>query len=221
MTMNKTAFIFDLDGVLTDTAECHYLAWKQLAEEHSLQFDRDFNERLKGVSRIDSLKLILRHNTTQVNAEVFDKMTDKKNNYYLDHIQEITPNDLLPGALDVLQALKARNTRIALGSASKNARLVLDKLQISGYFHVIGDGNSVERSKPAPDLFLFAAKALDVDPKDCVVIEDSQAGIDAAKSAGMVTIAIGLANNLKNADHYFVSMTEANIFLKNVEEKNS
>lgn len=219
--MNKKAYIFDLDGVLTDTAECHYSAWKQLANEHNLAFNKAFNERLKGVSRIDSLKLILSHNKKEVDDATLQQMLTTKNNYYLEKIQQITPDDLLTGALNVLKDLKSKSKKIALGSASKNAKLVLEKLQITEFFDVIGDGHSVERSKPAPDLFIFVAEQLNVDPSDCVVIEDSQAGINAAIDANMQTIAIDVTGSLQRADKNYASMALFDEALKSLEECSS
>ena len=202
-------FIFDLDGVITDTAEFHYLAWKRLADEEGLKFDKNINEDLKGISRMDSLNIILNRNNKTISEEKLQKWATRKNDYYVEYIKKITPDNLLPGIASLLKALKQKNINIALGSASKNARMVLNRLQIFDYFNLIGDGNSVKHSKPAPDLFLYCAKELGVAPKKCIVIEDAEAGIEAAKSAGMKAIGIGSKQQLHKAD--FIYPSPANI----------
>ncbi len=187
--MSIHAVIFDLDGVLTDTAEYHYLAWQRLADEENLPFNQQVNERLRGVSRQRSLEIILDGNSVEPNK--FDEMMTRKNRYYIKSLQEITAERLLPGALATLQALKARNIKLAVGSASKNARIVLEALDIISYFEVIADGHSVDQSKPAPNLFLFAAQEMDISPAQCVVVEDAASGVEAALSAGMWAVGIG------------------------------
>jgi beta-phosphoglucomutase len=181
--------IFDLDGVLTDTAEYHYRAWQRLADEEGLPFDRHTNEQLRGVPRRESLLHIIGDRSFP-EAQIEDMM-ERKNRYYVDSIQSISPLDLLPGALDLLKELRRANIKIALGSASKNAKSVVDSLGIAEYMDAIADGYSVERSKPAPDLFLFAAQQLGLAPEHCIVVEDAAAGITAAIAAGMGTVGIG------------------------------
>jgi kojibiose phosphorylase len=183
------AVIFDLDGVLTNTAEYHYLAWQRLADEENLLFNRQINERLRGVSRQRSLEIIL--NGRPIAPTKFTEMTERKNRYYVESLQEITAENLLPGALTTLQTLKARDIKLAVGSASKNARFVLERLGIIPYFDVVVDGHSVTQTKPAPDLFLFAAQQLGVSPTQCVVVEDAASGIEAALAAGMWALGIG------------------------------
>jgi beta-phosphoglucomutase len=198
-------FIFDLDGVITDTAEFHYLAWKRLADEEGLKFDKNINEDLKGISRMDSLNIILKRNNKTISEEELQKWATRKNDYYVEYIKKITPDNLLSGIASLLKTLKQKNINIALGSASKNARMVLSNLQIIDYFNLIGDGNSVKHSKPAPDLFLYCANELGVSPKNCIVIEDAEAGIEAAKSAGMKAIGIGSEKQLYKADFIYPS----------------
>ena len=192
--------IFDLDGVITDSAAYHYLAWKRLADEENLAFNEEVNEALKGVSRTDSMKFILAHNKKSCSDEELTDMAERKNAYYVEYIYKLTPNDLLPGIASLLKELKEKEIKIALGSASKNAKTVLNALEIMDYFDVIGDGYSVEKSKPAPDLFLHVAKQLGVDPCTCLVIEDAEAGIAAACSAGMKSIGIGPIGTLSKAN---------------------
>ncbi|NHZ72622.1 MAG: beta-phosphoglucomutase [Aquificales bacterium] len=187
--MTLHAVIFDLDGVLTDTSEYHYQAWQRLAGEENLPFDRQINERLRGVSRQRSLEIIL--NGRSLSPTKFTELTERKNRYYVESLQEITAENLLPGALTLLQALKARHIKLAVGSASKNAPFVLERLGISHYFDVIADGRSVAQSKPAPDLFLFAAQQMDIPPAQCAVVEDAASGIEAALAAGMWALGIG------------------------------
>lgn len=191
-------FIFDLDGVITDTAEYHYRGWKRLADEEGIPFTREDNEHLRGVSRRDSLMLILKgreYSEAQMQA-----MMTRKNNYYLEFIKEIAPQDLLPGAKELLEELRAAGYKVALGSASKNARDVLERLGIIQLFDAIADGYSVERQKPAPDLFLYAANALNLQPAECVVVEDAAAGIEAALAGGFRSIGLGPAERVGAAE---------------------
>ncbi|MCG9891306.1 MAG: beta-phosphoglucomutase [Thermosynechococcaceae cyanobacterium MS004] len=181
--------IFDLDGVLTDTAEYHYHSWQKLADEEGLFFNRQANEALRGVSRRDSLLRIL--GNRQVPEEKFLEMMDRKNHYYVSFIQDISPKDLLPGALTLLQDLRQRKIRIALGSASKNAKPVIERLGIADFIDFVADGHSVEHSKPAPDLFLFAAHHLGLEPQHCLVIEDAASGVEAALAAKMWAVGLG------------------------------
>ncbi|MBK1986263.1 beta-phosphoglucomutase [Sphaerospermopsis aphanizomenoides BCCUSP55] len=186
---NIRGIIFDLDGVLTDTAEYHYQAWQRLADEEGLPFNRQANEALRGISRRASLMLIIgdrRYSEVQI-----QEMMERKNDYYVELIQHITPKDLLPGAVSLLDDLRQAGIKIALGSASKNARVVVEKLGISDKFDAIADGYSVQKPKPAPDLFLFAAQQLGLPPQECVVFEDAAAGIDAALAAGMWAVGMG------------------------------
>jgi len=198
------AFIFDLDGVITDTAEYHYRAWKRLAAEEGLSFSREDNEHLRGISRRESLMLILRDGVYP--EEKIQEMMERKNSYYLEFIKEISPRDLLPGAKELLEEIRAAGLKNALGSASKNASEVLDRLGIRSLFDAISDGHSVERQKPAPDLFLHAAQQLGLSPAECVVVEDAAAGIEAARAGGFRSIGLGPRERVAAADITFPSL---------------
>lgn len=197
-------FIFDLDGVLTDTAEYHYRGWKRLAQEEDLPFSREDNEHLRGIPRRESLLLILKDR--RVPETKIIEMMERKNNYYLEFIREISPHDLLPGARELLEEIHAAGLKNALGSASKNAAEVLDRLGIRSLFDAISDGHSVERQKPAPDLFLHAARQLRLSPQECVVIEDAAAGIEAARAGGFYSIGLGPRERVGAADASFPSL---------------
>ncbi len=196
--MTIRAFIFDLDGVITDSAEYHYLGWKRLADEEGLPFTREDNEALRGVSRRDSLLKLLKGRV--VPEEQMREWMERKNRYYLESIRNISPRDLLPGALELLQEIRAAGLKTALGSASKNAGEVIDRLGIRPLFDAISDGYSVTRAKPAPDLFLHAAASLGLPPEECVVVEDAAAGIEAAHAGGFLAIGLGAPANVGAAD---------------------
>ena len=191
-------FIFDVDGVLTDTAEFHYRAWQRLADEEKLPFDRQANEALRGVSRRGSLMHIV--GDRQYSEAALGEMMERKNRYYLEFIKTITPQDLFPGAIELLQELRRAGIKIAIGSASKNARTVIEKLGIGNLVDAIADGDSVTRPKPAPDVFLYAAKQLGLAPDRCVVVEDATVGIEAAIAGGMRSIGIGPTTRVGAAD---------------------
>lgn len=198
--MARHAFLFDLDGVLVDTAVFHYQAWKRLTRELGFDIDEEFNETLKGISRMDSLERILNHGGVMLTQEEKDRYAGRKNDWYLELVNQMTPADVLPGVEDFLKAARSENIRIALGSASKNAPVILEKTGILSYFDAIVDGNHVSRSKPDPEVFLKGAEALQVSNEACVVFEDAYAGIQAAKAAGMYAVGIGEAEILSNAD---------------------
>jgi beta-phosphoglucomutase len=192
------AFIFDLDGVLTDTAEYHYRGWKHLADEIGTPFTREDNEALRGIPRRQSLMLILKGR--QYPEEQIQEMMERKNRYYLEFIRETTPRDLLPGARQLLEEIRSAGLKSALGSASKNAREVIERLGIASLFDAVSDGYSVESQKPAPDLFLHAAAQLGLHPRDCVVVEDAAAGIEAARAGGFRSIGLGPRKRVGTAD---------------------
>ena len=191
-------FIFDLDGVLTDTAEYHFRGWKRLADELGIPFTRDDNEALRGIPRRESLLLILKER--EFSEDQILEMMERKNQYYLEFIRGITPRDVLPGARELLQEIRAVGLKSALGSASKNAVDVTRRLGIADLLDAVADGHSVERQKPAPDLFLHAASLLELSPSECVVVEDAAAGIEAARAGGFLSIGVGPRERLKEAD---------------------
>ena len=198
--MSKKAFIFDLDGVIVDTAKYHFLAWKELAQHLGFEFTEEQNELLKGVSRVRSLEILLDLGKVELNQAEKDHYLEEKNEQYLKYISKMGTDEILPGIRELLDFLKAENIRFALGSASKNARLILKNLDLLDDFDAIVDGNDVSTAKPDPEVFLIAAEKLGADPEDCIVVEDALAGIQAARAAGMTTVAIGDPGLLKGAD---------------------
>ena len=205
-------FIFDLDGVITDTAELHFQAWKKLSDDMGWDFDREVNERLRGVSRMDSIHIIKDHNAAEIPEEQLVELATRKNDIYVDSLDQITPKDYLPGAQELLTLLRQEGFSVALGSASKNSTKVLQQLDAVKFFDIIGDGNSVSKSKPAPDIFLFGANQLGLKPEECIVYEDAEAGIDAAKAGGFHAVGIGPEERVGHADIRFDSMAEATLF---------
>jgi beta-phosphoglucomutase len=191
-------FIFDLDGVITDTAELHFQSWKALADAENLPFTREDNEQLRGVSRRESLERMLKGRVVPEDTKI-EWMT-RKNDLYRAKLTTITPDDLLPGVRVFIDQARARGIKIGLGSASKNARDVLASLGVTAFFDALGDGYSVVNPKPAPDLFLWVSGRLDLNPAECIVFEDAEAGIDAAKLGGFKTVGIGHAN-VSHADY--------------------
>ncbi|WP_339314917.1 beta-phosphoglucomutase [Paenibacillus sp. FSL M7-0896] len=192
--------IFDLDGVIVDTAKYHYLAWRSLAGELGFPFTEQDNERLKGVSRMRSLDILLEIGGLEYSEAEKLAMSEKKNRLYVEYISGLDESELLPGVRAYLNALRARGVGIALGSASKNAEFILDKLNIAGLFDVVIDGNKVARAKPDPEVFQSACRELGLQPQDCVVFEDAEAGVAAGKAAGMQVVGIGKPEVLKAAD---------------------
>jgi len=209
--MKKTCFIFDLDGVLVDTAKFHFIAWQNLAKSLDINFTEKQNEELKGVSRIKSLEKILAWGNKTINEETFQYLMKQKNEEYLGCVKKMTQEDLLPGVLPVLNYLRKNNQTLALGSASKNAKTILQKTAITSYFQAIVDGNSVTKAKPDPEVFLKAAQLLNCPTNKCVVFEDSVAGIQAANTAGMYSIGIGNDKILKEANFIFSSFHQIKI----------
>ena len=194
------ALIFDLDGVIVNTAKYHYLAWKELADELGFYFSEQHNERLKGVSRMRSLDILLEIGGINLPETEKIKLADKKNKRYVEMIKKMQPDELLPGALSFLKSAKAKGYKTALGSASKNAMIILNRLQIANLFDAIIDGNKVSKAKPDPEVFLAGANALKTAAENCVVFEDAAAGIEAAHKGNMFCIGIGTKSNLPNAD---------------------
>ena len=193
------AIIFDLDGVLTDTSEYHYQSWKRLADEEGIPFTRQENDdHLRGVSRKDSLTYLLKGR--KVSDAKFQEMMDRKNSYYTELINKMTPNDLVPGGRQLLQEIRQAGIKIAVASASKNCRTVLEHLNITDLLDGVADGYSVVNSKPAPDIFVYAAGILEIPTTDCLVIEDADAGVESAKAGGMQALGIGPAERFHRAD---------------------
>lgn len=194
------AALFDLDGVIVDTAKYHYLAWKRLAHDLGIDFSEDDNEKLKGVSRVESLELILKMGGKTLSAEEKERYMASKNDWYVEMIRQMDASEALPGAVEYLDALRERGVKIALGSASKNAPEILERLGITEKFDAIIDGNKVSRSKPDPEVFTAGADAVGTPYADCVVFEDAVAGVEAAKRGGMYAVGIGSPEVLTRAD---------------------
>lgn len=210
--METKAFIFDLDGVLTDTAEYHYRAWKKVADVRNLRFDRKLNERLKGVSRRKSLEIILEANGKKDEYSETEKnqITEEKNRAYVELIQQIKSEDILPGISQFLREAEERGVKLAVASASKNAFAVLKGLQIDGKFHYIADAAKIVHTKPSPEVFLDCARNLEVEPEMCVGFEDAQAGIEAIHAAGMYAVGIGVEVTSERPDLELTDTTELN-----------
>jgi beta-phosphoglucomutase len=206
--MNKKAFVFDLDGVIVDTAKYHYLAWKKIATDLGIEFTHEHNELLKGVSRVRSLDIILELGKVEATQEQKNHWLIQKNEDYLTYLVDMDQSEILPGVLPVLAFLKANQQPIALGSASKNARPILEKTGIIAYFDAIVDGNDVSNAKPDPEVFLQAAQKLGISYENAIVFEDSVAGIQAANSASMISIGIGDAAVLNEAKFNFKDFTD-------------
>jgi len=198
--MKIKACLFDLDGVVVDTARYHYLSWKKIADDLGFSFSEHDNERLKGVSRMESLDILLEIGKIKVDLKKKEELAATKNSLYVSYIQKMTPDEILPGVIRFLDELHSSGMLIALGSASKNAMSILDKINISKKFDAVIDGNKVSKAKPDPEVFLKGAIELGIDPQNCLVFEDAQAGIDAARNGGMHVIGIGKTENLKNAE---------------------
>ena len=203
-------YIFDLDGVIVDTAKYHFLSWKKIGNEFDFELTHELNEQLKGVSRTDSLKKILNWAGVSVSAEKFEELATRKNADYLLYVEKMEENEVLPGVKSFIEKAKKENIKIALGSASKNARLILEKIGLISYFDAIIDGNDVSKAKPDPEVFILAAQKLGIPNENCVVFEDAEAGIQAAKSAGMKAIGIGSPDILKQADSVFSDFLQVN-----------
>ena len=214
LKLKKKAFLFDLDGVIVDTAKFHYLAWRNLAKEMNFDFTEEQNELFKGVSRVRSLEILLDLASYDATQEQKDRWLIQKNEEYLKYIKGMDDSEILPDVVRVLDFLEEKNQGIALGSASKNARPILTKLDLLDKFQAIVDGNDVTAAKPDPEVFLKGGEALKIERTDCIVFEDSIAGIQAANSAGMISIGIGEQDVLHEANYVFKDFTEiSNAFL--------
>ena len=206
--MHKKGFIFDLDGVIVDTAKYHFLAWKKLANSIGVDFSEEQNEQLKGVSRVRSLEKILEWGNKTLSEKEFTELMAQKNEDYLSYINKMDASEILPDVSRVLDFLIEKQQAIALGSASKNATPILEKVNLLQKFEAIVDGNDVSKAKPDPEVFLIGAKLLDIHPENCIVFEDSVAGVQAANTANMISIGIGDASVLHEADYIFKDFTE-------------
>lgn len=209
--MQITACIFDLDGVIVDTARYHFLAWKRLTDQLGILFTEEDNERLKGVSRMASLEIILEIGNRRFDENRKQEYATLKNNWYIEYIKKMTPDEILPGCLPFIKELRNANFRIAIGSASKNTPMILERVGIQGLFDAVADGNIISKAKPDPEVFLKAAEMIGVKPGNCVVFEDAVAGVQAALNAGMLCIGIGSPKILTEA-HFVVSgLSEMNL----------
>ncbi|MEA5014689.1 MAG: beta-phosphoglucomutase [Candidatus Limiplasma sp.] len=185
--------IFDLDGVLVSTDHCHYLGWKRMADEEGIPFDRAINERLRGVSRMESLSIVLEKAEKAYSQQEKEAMAARKNAYYVELIGKLGREDILPGTAETLKFLGERGVKMAIGSSSKNTPLILRQIGLEGAFDAVADGNQISRSKPDPEVFLLAARLLRLPPAQCLVVEDADAGIEAAAAAGMRSLGVGFA----------------------------
>ena len=187
--MSIKAVIFDLDGVIVSTDDYHYRAWKKISDEEGIYFDREINERLRGVSRMESLDIILEKANREYSQEEKNSFAERKNSLYRNLLEELTPSDILPGVMNVLETLKQNNIKVAIGSSSKNTEFILSKIGLHEYFDAISDGTQIKNSKPDPEVFLLAAKKLCIEPKNCLVVEDADAGVEAGLTGGMKVLA--------------------------------
>ena len=206
--MQKKGFIFDLDGVIVDTAKYHYIAWKKLADQLGFEFTQEHNELLKGVSRKRSLEILLEIGNVEASEDQKAYWMEEKNKEYLTYIRKMTAKEILPDVPKILNFLKEEKHPIALGSASKNASEILERVGLLQDFDTLVDGTHVSKAKPDPEVFLIGAEALNVTPANCVVFEDAVAGIEAAKAAGMLAVGIGDKEQLGDADYVFADFTE-------------
>lgn len=206
--MKKIGVIFDLDGVIVDTAKYHFLAWKNLANHLNIEFTETHNELLKGVSRVRSLEILLNIGNVTLLEERKQEILIRKNEDYLEYIKKMNVDEILPGVNNLLNELDKKNIKYVLGSASKNAPLILKQVELLERFEGIVDGNSVSKAKPDPEVFLIGAEKLNLKPESCIVFEDAIAGIEAANKANMISVGIGDAETLNEADFNFNNLTE-------------
>ncbi|OPH58188.1 beta-phosphoglucomutase [Paenibacillus ferrarius] len=196
------AVIFDLDGVLVHTDQYHYKAWKRMADEEGLGFDESAGDRLRGVSRMESLDIILEKSGRTYTSVEKEALAERKNGYYRELLDRLTPADAAPGSRDILAVCKQQGIKVAIGSSSRNTPVILERLGLKHLFEAVADGNEIVNSKPDPEVFLLAAQKLAIDPEYCIVVEDAEAGLIAAKRAGMKTAAIGIVINSSAAADY-------------------
>ncbi|WP_066056758.1 beta-phosphoglucomutase [Robertmurraya korlensis] len=209
--MNKSAVIFDLDGVIVSTDEYHYQAWKHISEQEGIPFNREINEKLRGVSRMESLEIILSNSTKSYSESEKLLLAEKKNEIYRELLNHLSEKDILPGVRELILNLKGRGIKIAIGSSSKNTPFILEKIGMASSFDAIADGNGIKNSKPDPEVFLLAAQKLGVRPEECIVMEDAEAGIEAAIAGGMVAVGVGAASTYQNTHIGVEDLTKLNI----------
>jgi beta-phosphoglucomutase len=205
------AVIFDLDGVIVSTDEFHYQAWKKLAESEHIYFDRQINERLRGVSRMDSLNILLERSKKEYSEAEKTELATKKNNSYRKLLNNLSAADILPGVNENLADLKSNGFMLAIGSSSKNTPAILKQIGLADFFHAVSDGNQISESKPHPEVFLLAATKLHVSPENCLVVEDADAGVEAAKNGNMKVLAVDSAANHKQADFHAQDLSNFSI----------
>jgi beta-phosphoglucomutase len=216
--MQIKACIFDLDGVIVDTAKYHFLAWKRLADQLKINFTHEDNERLKGVSRMASLDIILEIGRMKFDEAAKERFARQKNDWYVEYICKMTPDEILPGALEFISDLRMSGIKVGLGSASKNTPMILERVGMNELFDAVADGNNVHKAKPDPEVFITAARMLYVKPENCVVFEDAVAGIEAALAAGMKCVGIGSENILNKAHVVVPGLASMNLIkLKEIE----
>ncbi|MBR6052583.1 MAG: beta-phosphoglucomutase [Clostridia bacterium] len=203
------AVLFDLDGVIVSTDRCHYRAWKRMADEEGIFFDEKINDRLRGVSRMASLEIVLERASRSYTDDEKAALAARKNDYYRDLIRELTPSDILPGAMENLNELKENGILVAVGSSSKNTPLILRRIGLDAFFDAVSDGNNISHSKPDPEVFLKAAEMLGTDPADCLVVEDADAGIEAGRRGGMKTLSV---KGARGADYFAPDLSDYSIF---------
>lgn len=201
--MKIQAVIFDLDGVIVSTDECHYRGWKKLADEEGIYFDRKINDRLRGVSRMESLEIVLEKAEKNYTEDEKIALAERKNNYYREYIEELTPANILQGVMKNLNELKENRIKIAIGSSSKNTPMILKNIGLENYFDAVSDGNNIINSKPDPEVFIKAAEMLGVACENCLIVEDADAGIIAGRNAGMYTLSV---NGAAGADFSFKNL---------------
>jgi len=205
------AAIFDLDGVIVDTAHYHYLAWKRLAKELGFDLTIEQNELLKGVSRMRSLEIILELGGISLTDAEKERIANKKNGWFVEYVNEMKPTEIFPGVKEMLKSIRSKGIKVALASSSKNAPRVIQLLNIENEFDAVVDGTMVVHSKPDPEIFLLAASKLGVDPSDCVVFEDAEAGVEAALAAGMKCVGVGSPEQLGKANSIVKSTSDFKI----------
>lgn len=209
--MTIQAVIFDLDGVIVSTDEFHYQGWQRLADEEGIHFDQQINHRLRGVSRMESLDILLERSPRQYNEQQKVELATRKNGYYVELLQKITPTDILPGAMDVLTGLRASGVKIAIGSSSRNSPMILGRIGLGSFFDATADGNDIKRSKPDPEVFLTAARRLNISPANCLVVEDASAGVEAAIAGSMKCLAVGAAAGDARAQLSAADLTQVTV----------